>query len=170
MCLLSHVLTHTLTGIKVFVLALSNGFMRDWHIYRGKQDPLRGNNYVYRLINDTLLADDVWNFRNVTVFCDAYFTSIKLFRHLWNERGIGAVGPINACKPKKNAGADSWPIQQFKPADAKYLPRGWDRTAFAKLERNNGCMQAITWLDNKFVKILSTMYITNGKETVLRYT
>ena len=29
--------------------------------------------------------------------------------------------------------------------------------------------QALTWRDNKFVKMLSSMYITNGKFNVPRY-
>ena len=163
-----HMCIFLLTGVKAFVLALSTGFQRDWHVYRGREDPLRGPNYVYRLIYDTLLGGPLWDFRNCTVYCDAYFTSIKLFRDLWEKRGIGAVGPINSAKPNKGAGPNSWPNQKFKKSDVRYLSRGWDKAAFQKLGRN-GVMQAITWLDNKFVKLLCTMHITNGKETVLRW-
>ena len=134
----------------------------------GKEDPLRGKDYIYRLIYDKLLRGSEWDFKNVCMYCDAYFTSIKLFRDLWNKRGIAAVGPINASKPNKGAGPNSWPLQKFKKTDARYLARGWQRTAFQKLDRN-GVMQAITWLDNKFVKLLSTMHTTNGKESVLRF-
>ena len=36
-------------GIKVFCLVLSIGFVYNWHVYRGKEDPLCGANYMYRL-------------------------------------------------------------------------------------------------------------------------
>ena len=143
-------------------------FLYEWHVYRGKDDPLRGANYVYRLIYSTLLWDHVWDNANVTVFCDAYFTSIPLFRDLWNNRGIAVVGPINAGKPSKGGGPNSWPIQKFKKSDSRYMARGWDKMAFTKLQRG-GWMQALVWLDNRFVKLLSTSYITNAKTTVSRY-
>ena len=65
---------HTCTGIKVFSLVLGTGFLYTWHVYRAKQDPLSGADYMYRLIYDTLLADPIWNFCNVIVFFDAAFT------------------------------------------------------------------------------------------------
>lgn len=123
---------------------------------------------MYRLIFETLLFDTMWDFCNATVFCDAAFTSIKLFRDLHDKRGINAVGPINAGKPAKGAGPDSWPLQNFKSSDTKYVPRGWDRIAFTKLQRG-GWLQALTWRDNKFVKILSSVFLTNEVDTVLRY-
>ena len=64
-------------------------------------DPLRGDNYMYYLIFEQLLDEDLWNFCNTIIFCDASFTSIALFRDLWDKRGIGAVGPINSSKPSK---------------------------------------------------------------------
>ena len=40
-------LTHSQhTGIKVFCLVLSTGFLYDWHLYRGQDDPLAGPQYV----------------------------------------------------------------------------------------------------------------------------
>ena len=88
-------------GIKVFCLVLSTGFVYNWHVYRGMDDPLRGDNYMYYLIFEQLLDEDLWNFCNTIIFCDASFTSIALFRDLWDKRGIGAVGPINSSKPSK---------------------------------------------------------------------
>ena len=94
---------------------------------------------MYRLIFETLLFEIIWDFCNVTLFCDAAFTTIPLFRDLYEKRGINAVGPINAGKPKKGGGPSSWPLQNFKSSDTKYLPRGWDKLAFTKLERE-GCL------------------------------
>ena len=122
------------TGIKAFCLVLSTGFLYDWHIYRGYEDPLRGSNYMYRLIYETLLGDPMWNFINLVLFCDAAFTSTKLFRDLFEKRGISAVGPINASMPDKGGNANSWPHQKFKKQDTQYLPRGWLRLAYTKLK------------------------------------
>ena len=122
---------------------------------------------MYRLIFDTLLLESEWDFSNVIIFCDAAFTSFKLFRDLHDKRGIQACGPINAGKSKTGGGPNSWPFQKFISSDTKYLPRGWDRIAFTKLERG-GWLQALTWRDNRFVQMLSTVFISNIKKPVLR--
>ena len=154
-------------GIKVFCLVLATGYVYNWHVYRSRDDPLCGDNYMYHLIYDQLLDEDIWDFCNATLFCDAAFTSIGLFRDLWDKRGIGAVGPINANKPSKGGNCNSWPHEKFEKGDAKYFERGWDKTSFAELA-SGGWLQAMTWLDNKFVKFLSTMYVICAKVDVLR--
>ena len=50
----------------------------------------------------------------------------------------------------------------------EYLSRGWDRTAFSELS-SGGHIQATVWRDNKFVKLLNTVYIVDGAETVTRW-
>ena len=103
-----------------------------------------------------------------TVFCDAAFTSIKLFSQLCT-RDIFAVGPMNVKNPEKGGGTGNWTHQDFKKGDTgEYLARGWDRTAFSKLS-GGGWMQATVWRDNKFVKLLNTVYILNGVDTVTRW-
>ena len=44
------------TGIKVFALVLSIGFLFDWHVFQGKSDPLSGKNAMYNLINNVLVT------------------------------------------------------------------------------------------------------------------
>ena len=129
----------TTTGIKAFCLVLSTTYLYNWHIFRGKDDPLRGPDYMYRLIFCQLLGD-IWDHCNVTMFCDNAFTSIKLFRDLHDKRGIYAVGPCKGGKPGKAAGNHSWSHQKFKKHHTQYFVRGWDRVAYQNLERG-GCMQ-----------------------------
>ena len=119
-------------GIKVFSLVLSCGFLYNWHVYRGKDDPLSGPDYMFRLIYSTLLCSNIWDYVNAIVFFDAAFTSVKLVRELHDERGIYAVGPINAGK---GSGPNSWPLQTFNNSDTKFLERGWDRVAVSPLDR-----------------------------------
>ena len=154
------------TGIKVFALVLSIGFLYDWHVFRGSSDPTAGKNAMYTLIHDILVTSGFDNIGCV-MFCDAAFTSISLFRKLF-KRGIYAVGPINAKKPDKGADGNSWPHQQFKSGDTEYLARGWDRTAFSPID-GGGWIQATVWRDNKFVKLLNTVYIVDGVESVTRW-
>ena len=75
---------------------------------------------------------------------------------------------MNASKPDKGGDGNSWPHQTFKKGDAEYLARGWDRVAYSKLE-NGGWIQATIWRDNKFVKLLNTVYITDDVRTVKRW-
>ena len=67
-------------GIKVFCLVLSIGFLYDWHVYRAKEDPLLGANYMYRLIYETLLGDEMFDFTNAVIFFDSAFTSVRQAR------------------------------------------------------------------------------------------
>ena len=154
------------TGIKVFCLVLSIGFLYNWHVFRGSSDPLRGANAMYRLIHDRLMGP-IFNHRGCILFCDAAFTTIRLFRHL-DKRGIGAVGPMNATKPEKGGNKNSWPHQKFKSTDTEYLGRGWDHTAYSKLD-GGGWIQATVWRDNKFVKLLNTSYVVGGRTTCTRW-
>ena len=98
---------------------------------------------MYRLIYDTLLGDAIFDNTNSVVFFDAAFTSVKLAKDLYNNRGISCVGPINVNKPSSNAGPNSWPLQKFNNKDTQYLPRGWDRLCFQKLT-GSGWMQVTT--------------------------
>ena len=95
---------------------------------------------MYRLIYTTLLESTLWDNRNVVVFFDVAFTSAKLLRDLYNKRGIHAVSPVNASKPDKGGGPNSWPHQTFKSSHTKFLNRGWDRVALSPLD-GNGWMQ-----------------------------
>ena len=86
-----------------------------------------------------------------------------------DARGIGMIGPINAKRPTKNAGRDSWPHQTFTESDKKFLPRGWDRVAFQEMPSGRW-MQSLVWRDNKFVKLLSTVFLGNDvKQEVSRW-
>ena len=60
------------------------------------------------------------------------------------------------------------PHQKFKSGDTEYLARGWDRVAYSKLD-NGGWLQATVWRDNKFVKMLNTVYVVSGVRTVQRW-
>ena len=141
---INHHITLFHAGIKVFCLVLSTGYLYDWHVYRAKEDPLNGPDYMFRLIYETLLMEELWDFSNAIIFFDAAFTSVKLMRNLHDNRGISAVGPVNAHKPVNGAGPNSWPFQKFKASDTKYLPRGWTRLAFSKLRRAGGWLQVST--------------------------
>ena len=86
-----------------------------------------------------------------------------------DARGIGCIGPINAKRPAKNAGANSWHHQQFKQSDKRFLPRGWDRVTYQQMPSGRWLM-ALVWRDNKFVKMLTSVYVAGGvKKEVQRW-
>ena len=160
-------------GIKVFCLVMSTGFLWNWHIYRGKYDEVLSNQtkQMYYLIFVVLMCSAAFDNRGCILFCDAAFTSLRLFEDLWVKRKIMAVGPINLGKGVKNNNANTWPFQAYKQSDGEYLWRGWDRVAYKKLTRSSpaGCMQALVWKDNKFVTMLSTCYVEEAKHTCSRW-
>lgn len=160
-------------GIKVFCLVLSTGFLWNWHIYRGKGDTVlkaQVQSAMYHLIFVVLLCSSDFDHRGCVLFCDAAFTSLKLFSDLFTKRGIRAVGPINLGKGVANNTADTWPFQPFTKQHGEYLWRGWDRVAYKKLTSTPpGYLQALVWKDNKFVTILATCYIEAAKKKCKRW-
>ena len=50
---------------------------------------------------------------------------------------------MNATKPEKGDNGNSWPHQTFKKGDTEYLARGWDRTAYTKMEGGGSLLD--TW-------------------------
>ena len=126
---------------------------------------MSGEGATFKLVNDIWL-DRSWDNIGAIFFCDAYFTSVKLFREL-NKRGIKAVGPINARKPKSGGDKNSWPLHNLESKHTTFLPRGWHRSAFSPLE-GGGWLQAVVWRDSKFVKILSTVHIYNGVDATVK--
>lgn len=75
-----------------------------------------------------------------------------------HKRGIKAVGPVNARKPKSGGHSNSWSLQNLEYKHTAYLPRGWYRTAYSPID-GGGWLQALVWRDSKFVKMLSTVHI-----------
>ena len=126
---------------------------------------------MYHLIHDVLVTP-IWDFCGTFFFADAAFVGLGLWRALY-KRGIRAVGPINASKPNKGGDANSWPHQKFKTSAKEYLARGWERCAYTKLDHvaggDVGWMQALIWRDNKFVKLLATVYVASTIENVRRW-
>ena len=149
----------------MFALVLETTYLYNWYIYWGKSDPLTGEGSMYRLIYDILL-DSGWDHSGAILYCDAAFTSIKLFQDLANKRGIYAVGPINARGGSR--GPLAWPHQKYDAKHTAYLPRGWFRAAYRKMQGGKW-MQAAVWRDSKFVKILSTTHMLNGNCKVKRW-
>ena len=126
---------------------------------------------MYYLIFYVLLRSAGFDNRGCILFCDAAFTSIKLFEDLWAKRKIMAVGPINLGKGVKNNTKNTWPFQMYKQNAAEYLWRGWDRVAFKMITSTSpvGYLQALVWRDNKFVTMLSTCYIEEAKHKCSRW-
>ena len=158
-------------GFKFWGLALSNRYLYKFVPYIAERvggaafDSAKG--YVRTLIEDWLLTPDFDN-KNHVLVCDAYFTTIPGFKALC-QRGIWAVGMFNGQRAK-NGGADSWPHREYKKTglDARLFGRGWYRTSYQRLGAG-AALLAMTWRDNKFVKIISTTFHEKVETTVKRW-
>jgi hypothetical protein len=158
-------------GIKVFCLVLCKPvYLWNWDVFLGK-DPTREIPYVFDLIYNKLVPS-TWDSTGKILYMDNFFTSIPLFRAL-RGREIFAVGPSCATRPAKleNCTEDSIPFQKYNKSDARLVGgKGWMRHALQEVPE--GASHASTWLDNRFLVILSTVFIiaTAASSTVLRWT
>jgi hypothetical protein len=87
------------------------------------------------------------------LFVDSYFTSVKIFKRLLEHRGIFAVGTCRHRKPAKNAGPDSFPLDELTKATAKLVKRGSSRTAVQSLG-SAGSVYATYWQGTKVILVL----------------
>jgi hypothetical protein len=151
-------------GIKVFSLCLSDNYLYKFVPYAGSRWG-GGAGYVSRLIEEQLL-DVFFDNKNHILVCDAYFSSTRMFKRL-AKRGIRALGMFNGAKPEK-ATADSWPHRDRKGNDFRINGRGWSKVSYQHLGAGIS-MMAMTWRDNKFVKMLSTVFLKKERSNVKRW-
>lgn len=160
------------SGIKVFCLVYSKStYLYNWDIFLGANSTSEGS-FVYNLVYLTLLLTAFDN-TEMRVFMDNFFTSPGLFRDLL-RRGIYCVGPTKATRPTKegNRHEDSWCFQSYSKSDIwKVGGKGWMRHAIQRVA-TGGAILATVWCDNRFLCMLSTVYIlkTDDAQTVLRWT
>ena len=152
-------------GVKYWCLVFClSHYLYNWRPSLGKRDPVGkmatalGKGYVHTLIYDHLIPI-AWHHSSCVLICDNYFTSIPLFTALLLV-GIYAIGVCKLTRPAKSPKEQgtSWPIQEYGKQDEPYLPRGWMRVMYRLLDGGK-TMMAMTWRDNRFVKLLATCCI-----------
>jgi len=110
-----------------------------------------------------------------TVYTDKAFTTIKLARAL-ASRGIGLVGMVRAARPKSmpRGAQHYWPFRAYAISERDSLgARGLARRAYCELPKAHGRiwqLAAETWLDSRFVTLLSTAWFSATAMTVKRWT
>ncbi|CAL9699749.1 unnamed protein product [Knipowitschia caucasica] len=138
-------------GLKWFVLADSNGYTLDFQLYTGKSAGSgKGLSFdvVASLVNKAYLGS------GYIVYCDNFYTSPLLFRHL-GQLGFGACGTyrqgrVGAPKDQENA-------------LTKRSPRGtirWIR------DRD---LLFVKWMDTREVSICTNVHSVYSGETVMRW-
>lgn len=144
------------TGLKAFVLANPNGLVCDILVYQGKgtlseSEFSLGESVVLKL-TDTLVPGHV-------IYCDRYFTSIKLIEEL-NLRGFKCAGTIIKNRIPRH-------LREDFESDKCLSRRG--RGSLDVLVREGGDIAITKWYDNKPVNLLSSIYAANKTDECRRY-
>ena len=141
----------TKRGIKVWVRADStNGYISQLQVYAGKIGKKSEKSLGERVVKDltrTLVG------KNYTIYCDNYFTSVKLFDDLLTN-SIYACGTLRSNRV-------GYP-NEFK----QYIKKGFSTRGESKQIQRGEKVFSI-WQDNKVVNLLSTN-CNVGVGTVLR--
>ena len=131
-------------GMKIYELCeASSGFVCNMEVYDGTHEGVENYNAPFNVVDR--LCDPIkhnW----YTVYMDRFFTSPKLFDHLWNS-GVKAVGTIMANRKEM-------PKQHF----SKKIKKG------EKLVAQRGPLLAIKWCDVRDVFIITTAHDDNTLE------
>uniref|UniRef100_A0A667XDB9 PiggyBac transposable element-derived protein domain-containing protein n=1 Tax=Myripristis murdjan TaxID=586833 RepID=A0A667XDB9_9TELE len=139
-------------GLKFFVLADVNGYTVDFRLYTGKSKTASGKglpfDVVASLVNKNYLGS------GYIVYCDNFYTSPQLFRHL-QQQGFGACGTYR----QGITGAPSSTENDLN----KKSPRGSIRWI-----RDDDLLY-VKWMDTREVSICTTVHPVYSGETVLRW-
>uniref|UniRef100_A0A672FCW1 PiggyBac transposable element-derived protein domain-containing protein n=1 Tax=Salarias fasciatus TaxID=181472 RepID=A0A672FCW1_SALFA len=138
-------------GLKFFVLADNNGYTVDFQLYSGKSKPSeKGLSFdvVASLVSRAYLG------AGYIVYCDNFYTSPLLFRHL-GQLGFGACGTyrqgrVGVPKTEENA-------------LTKHSPRGTIRWL-----RDRDLLY-VKWMDTREVSMCTNVHGVFSGETVMRW-
>jgi len=153
-------------GIKAFTLACSaTGYLYNWHIYTGAREKLKTPEIITEKLLDGTMVD-----KGHVLYCDNYFTSVRLARSLWDRFKMRMVGVFRLTKKQSGKEGDEFPFHKMPPCIARELPRGWMRRAILQIP-GLGTLQAAIWKDKKIVGMLSTAYngVATAANTVMRW-
>ena len=103
-----------------------------------------------------------------TVYTDKAFTTIKLARAL-ASRGIGLVGMVRAARPKSmpRGAQHYWPFRAYATSERDSLgARGLATSVLLKAHGRSWQLVAETWLDSRFVTLLSAAWFSATAMTV----
>ena len=178
------------TGCTIYCVNFSkSAYLYTWEWYTGSthdrpqgqptdQEPIEEDNeqhtgYVLPLC--LRLIGKAFDGTFCTVYTDKAFTTIKLARAL-ASRGIGLVGMVRAARPKSmpRGAQHYWPFRAYATSERDSLgARGLARRAYCELPKAHGRswqLAAETWLDSRFVTLLSTAWFSATAMTVKRWT
>lgn len=139
-------------GLKFFVLADVNGYTVDYKLYSGKGSSVSGKGLSFDVVAELVNKDYLGS--GYIVYCDNYYTSPLLFRHL-TQQGFGACGTyrqgrvgvpktmVNALNTKSKRGSIRW-IRE-------------------------GELLFVKWMDTREVSMCTTVHPVYTGESVLRW-
>ncbi|XP_016422961.1 piggyBac transposable element-derived protein 4-like [Sinocyclocheilus rhinocerous] len=139
-------------GIKLFVLADVNGYTIDFKIYTGKSKFASGKGLSFDVVTSLVNRDYLGS--GYVIYCDNFYTSPLLFRHL-HQLGFGTCGTYREGR----VGVPSTKQNALN----KRSPRGsirWIR---------NDVLLFVKWMDTREVSMCTTIHTVYSGETVLRW-
>ncbi|XP_029924335.1 piggyBac transposable element-derived protein 4-like [Myripristis murdjan] len=139
-------------GLKFFVLADVNGYTVDFRLYTGKSAFASGKGLSFDVVTSLVNKDFLGS--GYTVYCDNFYTSPELFRHL-SQQGFGACGTYRQ-------GRVGVPSTQENAVN-KRSPRGTIRWI------RDGDLLFVKWMDTREVSMCTNIHPVYTGETVLRW-
>lgn len=147
-------------GYKVFVLCDNKGLIHNFEVYTGKILPVPEKEDIGASGNIVLrLASVIPTHQNYLLYCDNWFSSIKLMTSLYRD-GVYTLGTIRRVRI---------PGLQL-PTDSAMKKRGrgiYDE--FKTIVDNTIEVRVLQWFDNKSVRIASTFSGAKPVDIVQRF-
>lgn len=147
------------TGLKAFILANPNGLVCDIIVYQGKNTGTKTGNGDFNLGESVVLTLTETLVPGHVIYCDRFFTSIKLMDEL-HKRGFKCAGTIMKNRLPKY-------VLDNLQTDKQLARQG--RGSYDVLVREDKQVALTKWYDNKPVMLLSSIHAAETVDECRRY-
>jgi len=160
-------------GIKIYFLVDELGYLVNFEFYFGKEQEVdvsqEEQSTLQRLIS-RLLDDNKHKHKGYIIFCDNYYTSVKMAMFLEERYGIGLIGVTkNRSSATTKKSPFSFPFHSLPEHVVKSLHQGWHRYAVTDNPDVPGAqIQCAQFKDrNKIVNFVATRHLGADAESVV---
>ncbi|CAH2098354.1 unnamed protein product [Euphydryas editha] len=147
------------TGLKAFILANPNGLVCDVRIYQGKKTGTKTGHGEFNVGESAVLTLTETLVPGHIIYCDRFFTSIKLIDEL-QKRGFKCAGTIMKNRLPKY-------LLHNLQTDKQLAKQG--RGSYDVLVREDEQIALTKWYDNKSVMFLSSIHAAETIDECRRY-
>lgn len=140
------------SGLNFFVLADVNGYTIDYMLHSGENQRSSGKDLAFDVVAE--LVNKEYLGRGYIVYCDSFYTSPALFRHLI-QQGFGACGMYRQSRTGVPTTKQNTLNKKSKRGSIRWI--------------RDGDLLYVKWMDTREISLCTTVHPVYGGESILRW-